>query len=154
VRKSITLEATLPSNNFLKSDLPLVPTTIKSIFLFSAYSTIPLGIFTEIIISVFILYFLFPLSLTLFKNLWACLFICITSCGMSAGQIKSTSTCMTCKAWSFALNASDTDIACSAAFIDGSEPSIATNIFENIRLLLLLTAGVDVAGNMYSSLEH
>jgi hypothetical protein len=27
-----TVEATLPSNNFLKPDLPLLPTTIKSIF--------------------------------------------------------------------------------------------------------------------------
>jgi hypothetical protein len=35
-----TPDATLPSNNFLKPDMPLVPTTIKSIFLSSAYSTI------------------------------------------------------------------------------------------------------------------
>jgi hypothetical protein len=35
-----TPDAILPSNNFLKPDMPLVPTTIKSIFLSSAYSTI------------------------------------------------------------------------------------------------------------------
>jgi hypothetical protein len=33
-------DATLPSNNFLKPDMPLVRTTIKSIFLSSAYSTL------------------------------------------------------------------------------------------------------------------
>lgn len=32
--------AILPSNNFLNPDLPFVPTTVRSIFSFSAYSTI------------------------------------------------------------------------------------------------------------------
>jgi hypothetical protein len=36
----ITPEATLPSNTFLNSDLPLVPVIIRSTFLFLAYSTI------------------------------------------------------------------------------------------------------------------
>src|ERR671933_187542 len=36
----ITPEATLPNNSFLNCDLPLVPVTIKSTFLFFAYSTI------------------------------------------------------------------------------------------------------------------
>ena len=36
----ITPEATLPSNTFLNSDLPLVPVMIRSTFLFLAYSTI------------------------------------------------------------------------------------------------------------------
>ena len=36
----ITEEAILPSNNFLNPVLPLVPTTIKSIFFSSAYSNI------------------------------------------------------------------------------------------------------------------
>src|SRR5215471_17897089 len=54
VHKVTTCDATLPSNNLLNPDLPLVPITIRSMLFSSAKSSMPPAISFEEMISVFI----------------------------------------------------------------------------------------------------
>ena len=71
----ITPEATLPSNTFLNSDLPLVPVIIRSTFFFLAYSTIgdtidvavtTTSVWSIILLPLLLLEFLFVVASALF----------------------------------------------------------------------------------------